>query len=107
MVYVPIGDPPLFAGAVHAMIAEALPAEATPPVGEPGTVNACGITTGVGAENGLQAVALQACTTNSTGVPLVKPVTTAELGTRPFVPAVTVTSGTKVDAPPASSVRTT
>src|SRR5215472_3195850 len=107
MVYVAIGDPPLFAGGVHAMIAEPLPAEATTPVGAPGTVNACGVTTAVGAENGLQAVALQACTTNSTGVPLVKPVTVAELGTIPFVPAVMVKSGTPDDAPPASSVRTT
>ena len=76
----------MFAGAVQAMMADALPGEATTPKGAPGTVSACGVTTALATENGLQPLALHACTTNSTGTPLVKPVMVAVLGATPVGP---------------------
>src|SRR5215470_3993117 len=102
-----IGEPPLFAGGVHAICADALPAPATTPLGAPGTVSACGVTTGLAIENGLQPLALQACTTNSIGTPFVKPVIVAVLGATPVGPGFTVKSGIDEGEPPASRVRTT
>src|ERR1043166_3376693 len=102
-----MGDPPLFAGGVHASCADALPAPPTTPVGAPGTVSGCGVTTALAIENGLQPLALHACTTNSIGTPLVNPVMVAVLGATPVGPGFTVKSGIPEEDPPASSVRTT
>ena len=76
-------------------------------MGVPGTVNACGVTTALAMENGLQPLALQACTTNSIATPLVKPVMVAVLGAMPLLPGFTVKSGIDEAEPLASRVRTT
>src|SRR5579884_1831489 len=89
------------------MVADAFPLEATTPVGAPGTVRACGVTAVLAIENGLQPLALHACTTNSTVTPLVNPVMVAMLGATPLGPGFTVKSGMPEDVPFASSVRTT
>lgn len=95
------------AGTVHAIVADALPFDATTPVGAPGTVRTCGVTAALAIENGLQPLALQACTANSTATPLVNPEIKAELGGIPFAAGFTVKSGTPEDEPFASKVRTT
>src|SRR6185312_2931315 len=100
-------EPPVFAGAVHAMVADLLPPEATTPMGAPGTVSACGVTTALGAEKGLQPLALQACTTNSIAVPLVRPVMVAVFGAIPFAAGFTVKSGMVEGDPSDNKIRIT
>ncbi len=73
----------------------------------PGTVNTCGVTAALETENGLQPLALQACTTNSTVTPFVSPVMVAALGAIPLAAGFTVKSGTPEAVPFASRVRTT
>src|SRR4029077_11268688 len=102
-----IGEPPLLTGAVHAIVADALPFDATTPVGAPGTVSTWGVTVALAIENGLQPLALQACTANSTAIPLVNPEIRAELGGTPFAAGFTVKSGIVEGEPFASKVRTT
>ena len=71
-----ITDPPLFAGAVKATVALALPAAAAPMVGAPGTVAAApGVTLFDAADAGPVPIALVAVTVNVYAVPLVRPVT--------------------------------
>src|ERR1700743_2894785 len=102
-----MSDPPVFAGALHASAADALPVEATRPSGAPGTVKTCGVTGPLGIENGLHPLALQACTANATATPLVNPLMVAALGAMPFEAGFTVKSGIPEAAPLASRVRTT
>src|SRR6476646_3988910 len=89
------------------MVAEALPTDATTPVGAPGTVSTCGVTTALAMENGLHPLALHACTANSTLTPLTNPVIVAELGKTPLDAGFTVKSGIPELPPFASRVRTT
>ena len=75
--YPVISEPPVFAGAAHDTTALVLPATALTPVGTPGTV------TGVTAVEESDAAdvpdALDAVTVNVYAVPLVKPVTVADV----------------------------
>ena len=74
-VYPVIAEPPDEAGAVHETVADALPATAETPVGEPGVVTGV---TGAEAEEAVELpIAFIASTVNVTEVPLVRPVTEA------------------------------
>src|SRR6202020_2637129 len=101
-----IGDPPLLTGAVQARAEDALPIEATSPVGAPGTVSTCGVTGPLAIEKGLHPLALHACTANSTVTPFVNPLMVAEFGAIPLAAGFTVKSGTEEAEPFASKVRT-
>jgi hypothetical protein len=76
-VYPVTGEPPLLAGAVHDTTAEALPAIAVTAIGDPGTVR--GVTATLGDEAGEVPAALVAVAVNVYAVPLVSPVSVAEV----------------------------
>jgi hypothetical protein len=90
-VYPVIAEPPLLAGAVHDTPAWALPAVPPTPVGAPGTVR--GVTAALAADAAEVPAALVAVTVNVYAVPLVRPVTVADVA--PVVVAV---------APPGAAV---
>ena len=69
-----MGSPPVFEGAVNAMLTCALPRVAVPIVGAPGVV--AGVTLFESAESGPGPTPLSAFTLHVTAVPLVNPVTT-------------------------------
>ena len=73
-----MGQPPLEAGAVQETAAEALPAVATTPVGEPGTVD--GVTLLEAIEGKPVPTPLVAVTVNVYGVPFVRVETVHESG---------------------------
>src|SRR5690349_5480198 len=83
--------PPSLSGAVQETDADALPAVAVTAVGAPGTVaGATGVTLLEGAEDGLEPTAFVATTVNVYVVPLVRPVTVADVtlfATRMLAPA--------------------
>jgi hypothetical protein len=72
-----IALPPLLAGAVQLTVADALPPVAVMAVGAPGTV--AGVTLLDGLEAGLVPIALVAVTVNVYAVPLLRPLTVADV----------------------------
>ena len=90
--YPVITEPPLLAGAAHDTTACAFPATAETPVGAPGTV--LGVTAALAPDDAEIPAELAAVTVNVYAVPLLKPVTVAEVAT-PDTPA---------DAPPGDAV---
>jgi hypothetical protein len=78
------GNPPSLAGGAQLTVAHALPGFAETAVGTPGTVR--GVTAGLAADATEVPAALVAVTENVYAVPLVRPVTVAEVA--PVVAAV-------------------
>jgi hypothetical protein len=78
-----MADPPSLAGAVHVTVACALPAEAVPIVGAPGTVGGSGVTELETAEDGPVPTALVAVTVKVYAVPLASPLTAVEVAVAP------------------------
>jgi hypothetical protein len=76
-VYEDMGAPPLLAGAVHDTAATASPAAADTPVGGPGVVR--GVTDADGADAWLSPMSFVALTVKVYDVPLVSPLTVAEV----------------------------
>jgi hypothetical protein len=72
-----IAEPPLFSGALHETVAWPSPGVALTPVGAPGTV--AGVTGEEATEAAPVPIELVAVTVNVYGVPLVRPVTTADV----------------------------
>ena len=78
-VYPVTGDPPSLAGAVHDTPAWACPPVAVTAVGAPGTVR--GVTAALAPDDAEAPAELAAVTVNVYAVPLLKPVTVAEVAT--------------------------
>jgi hypothetical protein len=111
-VYPVTAEPPSLAGAVHDTTAAVFPAVAVTPVGTPGATDANGVTAAEAADAADAPATLVAVTVNVYAVPLVRPVTVAEVApvvviVRPPGAAVTVYPVTTEPPSPVGAVHDT